>query len=80
MINIGTLSAFVTVSLGILVLRKERPDLKPSFRVPFGKVIPILSAVLCVYLMLNLATGGVPYGGNIQPWRAPRNRNARTSF
>ena len=56
MINIGTLSAFVTVSLGILVLRKKRPDLKPSFRVPFGKVIPILSAVLCVYLMLNLAT------------------------
>ncbi|GAA2172510.1 amino acid permease [Arthrobacter parietis] len=56
MINIGTLSAFVTVSLGILVLRKKRPDLKPSFRVPFGKVIPILSAILCVYLMLNLAT------------------------
>ncbi|MDF9278898.1 amino acid permease [Arthrobacter sp. EH-1B-1] len=56
MINIGTLSAFVTVSLGIVVLRKKRPDLKPSFRVPFGKVIPILSAILCVYLMLNLAT------------------------
>lgn len=56
MINIGTLSAFVTVSLGILVLRKKRPDLKPSFRVPFGKVIPILSALLCTYLMLNLAT------------------------
>ena len=29
MINIGTLSAFVMVSLGILVLRKKRPDLKP---------------------------------------------------
>jgi APA family basic amino acid/polyamine antiporter len=55
MINIGTLSAFVTVSLGILVLRKKRPDLKPSFRVPFGKVLPIVSAVLCLYLMTNLA-------------------------
>ena len=40
MINIGTLSAFVMVSLGILVLRRKRPDLKPAFRVPFGKVLP----------------------------------------
>jgi APA family basic amino acid/polyamine antiporter len=43
------------VSLGILVLRKKRPDLKPAFRVPFGKVLPIVSAVLCLYLMTNLA-------------------------
>jgi basic amino acid/polyamine antiporter, APA family len=56
MINIGTLSAFVMVSLGIIVLRRKRPDLKPAFRVPFGPVIPVLSAALCVYLMLNLAT------------------------
>ena len=55
MINIGTLSAFVTVSIGVLVLRKKRPDLKPAFRVPFGKVLPIVSAVLCLYLMTNLA-------------------------
>ena len=40
MINIGTLSAFVMVSLGIIVLRRKRPDLKPAFRVPFGPVIP----------------------------------------
>jgi basic amino acid/polyamine antiporter, APA family len=56
MINIGTLSAFIMVSLGILVLRHKRPDLKPSFRVPLGPVLPVLSAVLCIYLMLNLAT------------------------
>jgi APA family basic amino acid/polyamine antiporter len=56
MINIGTLSAFVMVSIGILVLRRKRPDLKPAFRVPFGPVIPVLSALLCIYLMLNLAT------------------------
>lgn len=56
MINIGTLSAFVMVSLGIIVLRRKRPDLKPAFRVPLGPVIPIISAVLCIYLMFNLAT------------------------
>ena len=55
MINIGTLSAFVVVSLGILVLRRKRPDLTPSFRVPFGKVLPVVSALLCLYLMTNLA-------------------------
>lgn len=55
MINIGTLSAFVMVSLGIIVLRRKRPDLKPAFRVPFGPVIPIVSALLCTYLMVNLA-------------------------
>lgn len=56
MINIGTLSAFVMVSIGILVLRHKRPDLKPAFKVPFGPVIPVLSTLLCIYLMLNLAT------------------------
>ena len=55
MVDIGTLSAFVTVSIGVLVLRKKRPDLKPAFRVPFGKVLPIVSAILCLYLMTNLA-------------------------
>jgi APA family basic amino acid/polyamine antiporter len=55
MINIGTLSAFIMVSLGILVLRRKRPDLRPRS----GAVRqdhPILSALLCIYLMLNLAT------------------------
>lgn len=55
MINIGTLSAFVVVSLGIVVLRRKRPDLRAAFRVPFGKVLPIVSALLCLYLMTNLA-------------------------
>jgi len=55
MINIGTLSAFVVVSAGVLVLRRKRPDLKPAFRVPFGPVLPVLSTVLCVYLMTNLS-------------------------
>ncbi|WP_336712179.1 APC family permease [Arthrobacter sp. USHLN218] len=56
MINIGTLSAFVLVSIGIVVLRKKRPDLPRAFRVPLSPVIPIMSAVLCFWLMLNLTT------------------------
>ena len=56
MINSGTLSAFVLVSLGIVVLRRTRPDLPRGFRVPWSPVLPIISAVLCLWLMLNLTT------------------------
>ena len=56
MINIGTLSAFVLVSIGILVLRKKRPDLPRGYRVPLVPVVPVLSALLCTYLALNLTT------------------------
>lgn len=56
MINIGTLTAFIMVSLGVLVLRRKRPDLKPAFKVPFGPVIPVVSALACLYLMFNLTT------------------------
>ncbi|GAA4064657.1 amino acid permease [Microbacterium laevaniformans] len=54
MVNIGTLSAFVLVSVGVVVLRRTRPDLERGFRVPWSPVLPILSAIICVYLMLNL--------------------------
>lgn len=58
MINIGTLSAFVMVSLALPVLRRIRPDLQQvhSFRVPWVPWLPWLSAALCLYLMLNLTT------------------------
>ena len=55
MVNIGTLSAFVLVSVGIVVLRKKRPDLKRSFTVPLSPWLPIASAAICTYLMLNLS-------------------------
>ncbi|MFC6357295.1 amino acid permease [Luethyella okanaganae] len=56
MINIGTLSAFVLVSIAVVVLRRKRPDLKRAFRVPWSPFLPFLSAALCVWLMLNLTT------------------------
>ena len=55
MVNIGTLSAFVLVSVAVIVLRRKRPDLKRSFRVPFNPWLPGLSALVCIYLMLNLS-------------------------
>lgn len=55
MVNIGTLSAFVLVSVGVIVLRRTRPDLKRGFRVPLNPWLPALSALICTYLMLNLS-------------------------
>jgi basic amino acid/polyamine antiporter, APA family len=55
MVNIGTLSAFVMVSIGVIVLRRTRPDLPRAFRVPWVPVLPIISALICFYLMLNLS-------------------------
>jgi basic amino acid/polyamine antiporter, APA family len=54
MVNVGTLSAFVLVSIGVIILRKRRPDLKRSYRVPWVPVIPILAVLACVWLMINL--------------------------
>lgn len=55
MVNIGTLAAFTLVSIAVIVLRRNRPDLKRAFRVPLVPFLPILSAVICFYLMLNLS-------------------------
>jgi APA family basic amino acid/polyamine antiporter len=54
MVNIGTLSAFVLVSIGVIVLRRKRPDLPRAFKVPWNPWLPALSALICIYLMLNL--------------------------
>ncbi|MER7501733.1 amino acid permease [Nonomuraea pusilla] len=54
LVNIGTLFAFVVVSLGVIVLRRTRPDLPRAFRTPLVPLLPILSVLACVYLMLNL--------------------------
>lgn len=55
MVNIGTLTAFLLVSLAVPILRKRRPDLKRSFRVPGNPIVPWLSALACFYLVLNLS-------------------------
>ncbi|HKW75944.1 MAG TPA: amino acid permease [Terriglobales bacterium] len=52
--NIGTLFAFVLVSLGVLFLRRSDPDRPRAFKVPFAPVFPIISVVLCVALMAGL--------------------------
>ncbi|WP_326638059.1 amino acid permease [Nonomuraea fuscirosea] len=54
LVNIGTLFAFVVVSIGVVVLRRTRPDLPRAFKAPLVPVLPALSVLACLYLMLNL--------------------------
>lgn len=54
LVNMGTLLAFAAVSLGILFLRKQKNIPKEGFNVPFFPIVPILSFILCVFLMTQL--------------------------
>jgi len=53
LVNIGTLAAFALVSVGVVVLRHQQPDLKRTFRVPGSPVVPILSALGALALILK---------------------------
>jgi APA family basic amino acid/polyamine antiporter len=71
--NVGTLFAFVLVSLGLIVLRIHSPGLRRPFRCPGYPVTPVLSILFCGALMYGLepmtwvrfaawlAVGGVIY-------------------
>jgi APA family basic amino acid/polyamine antiporter len=52
--NIGTLFAFVLVSVGVLVLRYKEPHRQRPFRVPFAPVTASIAIVSCAFLMFKL--------------------------
>jgi APA family basic amino acid/polyamine antiporter len=54
LVNIGTLSAFTLVSIGVIVLRKTKPDLPRPFRTPGVPVVPLLAVAFCLFLMSKL--------------------------
>lgn len=54
--NIGTLFAFILVSIGLVVLRRTHPQLPRAFRVPFVPLVPLLAVFFCGYLVFNLPT------------------------
>jgi APA family basic amino acid/polyamine antiporter len=54
LVSIGTLLAFVIVCIGIIVLRKTRPDLHRPFKTPWVPLIPILGAAVCLAQMVAL--------------------------
>ncbi|OLD18820.1 MAG: amino acid permease [Acidobacteria bacterium 13_1_40CM_3_65_5] len=54
LVSIGTLLAFVIVSLGVIFLRYQRPELERPFKTPLVPFVPILSALVSFALMAGL--------------------------
>jgi APA family basic amino acid/polyamine antiporter len=52
LVSMGTLLAFATVCIGVLVLRYTRPDLVRPFKVPFAPVTCTLGALSCLSLVI----------------------------
>ena len=52
--NIGTLFAFILVSLGVLVLRRKQPERRRAFRAPWAPVLPVAAIACCLVLMASL--------------------------
>ena len=53
LVSMGTLLAFATVCIGVLILRKTRPDLPRAFRVPAAPFVCVLGAAACLYLFMR---------------------------
>jgi APA family basic amino acid/polyamine antiporter len=54
LVNIGTLFAFIVVNIGVIILRRTRPDLERGYRVPLVPFFPLIGIALCIYLMTDL--------------------------
>jgi APA family basic amino acid/polyamine antiporter len=54
LVNIGTLFAFILVNLGVIILRRTKPDMPRPFKVPFSPIFPAIGVVLCIWLIKDL--------------------------
>jgi APA family basic amino acid/polyamine antiporter len=59
MTSIGTLFAFMLVCVGVVILRRKRPDLPRAFRVPAVTLVATLGVLVC---------GGMIYGLGWETW------------
>lgn len=53
-VSIGTLAAFIVVAIGVLVLRRIAPGLRRGFKVPGYPVTPVLTVLVCLYVLKDL--------------------------
>lgn len=55
MTSIGTLFAFILVSIGVIVMRRNQPDAPRAFKTPLVPLVPILGVVTCLFMMVFLS-------------------------
>jgi basic amino acid/polyamine antiporter, APA family len=54
LVNIGTLVAFIMVSLAVIILRRQRPELERPFLCPLVPLVPGLAIAFCLILIVEL--------------------------
>ena len=54
MTSIGTLLAFILVSIGVMIMRKQMPDAPRAFRTPMVPFVPIMGVIVCGVMMAAL--------------------------
>ena len=54
--SIGTLFAFVVVSLGVMIMRKSNPSTPRPFRTPLVPIVPLLGVLVCSLMIISLDT------------------------
>jgi basic amino acid/polyamine antiporter, APA family len=65
MTSIGTLFAFMIVSIGVWVMRAKEPDAKREFRVPMVRVVSVLGVLSCGLMVYGL---GWPNWARLGVW------------
>lgn len=59
---VSRFAQYIPTCLSVIVLRKKRPELKSTFRVPFGPVLPILSVVISLWLLSKATQTQIIWG------------------
>jgi APA family basic amino acid/polyamine antiporter len=54
LVSLGTLTVFIVVCGGVLVLRRTRPDIPRAFRVPGSWPLPAAGIAICLYLLIGV--------------------------
>jgi basic amino acid/polyamine antiporter, APA family len=86
LVSMGTLLAFATVCIGVLVLRRTRPELPRAFRVPLPWLVCPLGALACLFLFWQafkvrwpLLVGWIVIGFLVYAFYGYRNSKLRQS-
>ena len=59
---VARFTALIPSCLAVFVLRRQRPDEPPGYRVPLGPVIPVVALCLCVWILSQAEIRQLLYG------------------